>query len=70
MWFGDPMVAVESANYLELTLEERDAARHSTSIKAREYHQELAIAYEIRCLLAPRSLSDEDPRPERGALEI
>ena len=54
MAFGR-MVANDAAHYLDLTLEERNAARTSTSIKARERHEKLAIAYEIRCLLSPRS---------------
>ncbi|MFL6735442.1 MAG: hypothetical protein ACJ8F4_00110 [Sphingomonas sp.] len=46
------------AYYLRLTLEEQDAARNSTSAEARERHEELASAYEIRCLLdAPLRLS-------------
>jgi hypothetical protein len=49
------MVADERAQYLELTLKERNAARNSNSIKARERHEELAIAYEILCLLDRRS---------------
>jgi len=47
-------------HYLELTLEERNAARNSTTLKAREYHEELAIAYEIRCLLSPRPAASPD----------
>jgi hypothetical protein len=52
-----------SANYLELTLEERNAARNSTSAIARQHHQELAIAYEIRCLLSPRPSPREARAP-------
>jgi len=42
----------ESASYLELALGEADAARRSTSAAARQYHEELAITYEMRCLLS------------------
>jgi hypothetical protein len=47
------MVAASEANYLRLTLQEEDAARHSASAEARKRHEELAIAYEIRLLSAP-----------------
>jgi hypothetical protein len=43
-------VAVE-VDYLRLTLQEEAAARRSTSSEARKRHEELAIAYEMRCLL-------------------
>ena len=45
------------ANYLRLTLEAEGEARNSTSAEARKRHEELAIAYEMRCLLgiAPKA---------------
>jgi hypothetical protein len=45
------MDASEQAYYLRLTLQEEDAARNATSVEARRRHEELAIAYEMRCLL-------------------
>jgi hypothetical protein len=56
------MVSNERAYYLHLTLREQNAARKSTSAEARKRHEELAIAYEIRCLLgASRNIPIEEP---------
>ena len=45
------MTANRRAQYLSLALREQHAARISTSADARERHEELAILYEMRCLL-------------------
>jgi hypothetical protein len=45
------MTANQRAQYLRLALQEEHAARNSTSADARERHEELAILYEMRCLL-------------------
>jgi hypothetical protein len=47
------------AYYLRLTLMEEDAARNSTSAEARKRHEELAVAYEMRCLLGAHSSSKQ-----------
>jgi hypothetical protein len=49
------MDATNAPNYLMLALQEEDAARNSTSAEARKRHEELAIAYEICCLLGTDS---------------
>lgn len=41
----------ERAHYLQLTLWEQKAARNSVSADERKRHEELAITYEMRCLL-------------------
>jgi hypothetical protein len=58
------MVPNEQAYYLRLTLREQNAARKSTSAEERKRHEELAIAYEIRCLLnASRNFPIEEVEP-------
>lgn len=47
------------ADYLRLTLKEQNAARNSSSAEARMRHEELAIAYEIRCLLDAPAVSQK-----------
>ena len=49
------MVAMSVDNYLQLTLREEHAARTATSAEARRWHEELAIAYEISCLVGKHS---------------
>lgn len=44
------MDAIEQSLYLRLSLQEEQAARNSISDTARKRHEELAIAYEMRCL--------------------
>lgn len=41
--------------YLRRSLQEQLAARNSASAEARKQHEDLAIAYEMRCLLAESS---------------
>ena len=42
------------AFYLERTLQEHHAARNSATAEERQRHVDLAMAYELRCLSAPR----------------
>ncbi len=63
-WSLELMIRHEPTDYLHLTLKEHDAARHSTSIEERLRHEELAIAYEMRCLLErPSSSLSSELRP-------
>jgi hypothetical protein len=45
----------DRAYYLLRTLEEEKAARGSTAADKRQAHEELAIAYELRCLFEPKA---------------
>jgi len=63
------MITSERADYLRLTLKEQDAARSSTSAEERKRHEELAIAYEISCLLnASRDSPIEEVEPAAQAI--
>jgi collagenase-like PrtC family protease len=63
LWYLEGMDADESASYLELSLQEKHAAREATSVEAREHHEKLAIAYEVRCLLSARQESAKPLAP-------
>lgn len=43
--------------YLRRTLQEQTLARNSTTTEARRHHEDLAIAYELRCLSGVRKTS-------------
>jgi hypothetical protein len=58
------MTSSKRAHFLRLTLEEQSAARKSTSTEERKRHEELAIAYEIRCL------RDAHSNVEKGVKEV
>lgn len=45
----------KAAHYLRQTLSEQDAARNSPTAELRREHEELAIAYELLCLMRPQS---------------
>ncbi|HYX46852.1 MAG TPA: hypothetical protein VE820_08540 [Sphingomicrobium sp.] len=66
IWCHYFMKRNDGAYYLQRALEEHDAARKSTVAAARRRHEQLAIAYELRCLLgagakAPNRLEAVSP---------
>jgi len=64
-WFREVVNA--RPNYLWLTLEQENAARSAMSIPERKRHEELAIAYEMRCLLdMPSNQSETLNRVQQG----
>lgn len=66
-WCLGRMSSSERAHYLQLTLWEQKAARNSPSSEARMRHEELAIAYEMRCLMdPPSSLKEREIRLGQG----
>jgi hypothetical protein len=60
------MNAKDRAYYLRRILQEQEAASAAASAEARERHEELAEAYQLRCRLDALSIDRPQPEPSRA----